>query len=397
MNDAPAIFSNFISILSIGVSLLLSFLCLTNIQGVNKSGNRWLGVFMLCIFFLYIDDNLIISGMTMENPIIVILLNMSVCLFAPAFYYTVSYFITPDSTWKIKDYFHLFWLLLLYFLYSSYLLYKEPSQGKNGMALLMELTSGSFGILLYLQIFCYCMFSWIKLKKHEINIRLFTSAIENVDLKWLKYVVICVLIMASIFIIGTAIISFLNINDFYQYYIFELPYLTGFFSIAFFSMKQKEIYPFTKLQKNEILHTIIEDTSKKQEPKKLIEDYKLEELKSALLHIMENEKPFLDSELTLVKLAAMMDISLHQLSYLINTGFNENFYQFVNRYRIEEAKKLILDKKMSHLNFQGIAFEVGFNSKSVFNSTFKKCTGQTPSEYKTVGQYETVVATSPDY
>jgi AraC-like DNA-binding protein len=203
--------------------------------------------------------------------------------------------------------------------------------------------------------------------------------------------------MASIFIIGTAIISFLNINDFYQYYIFELPYLTGFFSIAFFSMKQKEIYPFTKLQKNEILHTIIEDTSKKQEPKKLIEDYKLEELKSALLHIMENEKPFLDSELTLVKLAAMMDISLHQLSYLINTGFNENFYQFVNRYRIEEAKKLILDKKMSHLNFQGIAFEVGFNSKSVFNSTFKKCTGQTPSEYKTVGQYETVVATSPDY
>jgi AraC-like DNA-binding protein len=203
--------------------------------------------------------------------------------------------------------------------------------------------------------------------------------------------------MASIFIINNAVINLLSINNFYEYYIFEIPYLVGFFVIAFFSMKQKEIYPFTKLQKNELLNTIIKDNLKKQEPKKLLEDHKLEELKTALLHIMENEKPFLDCELTLVKLASMMDISLHQLSYLINTGFNENFYQFVNRYRIEEAKRLILDEKMSHLNFQGIALEVGFNSKSVFNATFKKCTGQTPSEYKTVRQYETVAATSTNY
>ncbi|HEX8576272.1 MAG TPA: helix-turn-helix domain-containing protein [Flavobacterium sp.] len=97
---------------------------------------------------------------------------------------------------------------------------------------------------------------------------------------------------------------------------------------------------------------------------------------------MKNNKPFLDCELTLVKLASMMDISIHQLSYLINTGFDENFYQFINRYRIEEANKLILDESMAHLNFQEIGFEVGFNSKSVFYATFKKYTGQTPSEYK---------------
>ncbi|HEU4496042.1 MAG TPA: helix-turn-helix domain-containing protein [Flavobacterium sp.] len=151
-------------------------------------------------------------------------------------------------------------------------------------------------------------------------------------------------------------------------------------------MKQKEIYPFTKGQKIEILHAI-EDNSKKQEPKKLIEDGRLEELKTNLLHLMENDKPFLDCELTLVRLASMMGISLHQLSYLINTGFDENFYQFVNRYRIEEAKKLILDDEMGHLNFQGVALEVGFNSKSAFNATFKKFTGQTPSGFKAEKQY----------
>jgi AraC-like DNA-binding protein len=188
--------------------------------------------------------------------------------------------------------------------------------------------------------------------------------------------------MGSLFII-----NMLNNISGYYYVVINLSYLIGFFAIVYFSMKQKEIYLFTIEQKNEIIYTTIKENSKKQQPKKLIQDQKLEELKVVLLHLMENEKPFLDSELTLVKLASMMDISIHQLSYLINTGLDENFYQFVNKYRIEEAKKLILDEKMSHLNFQGIAFEVGFNSKSAFNSTFKKCTGHTPSEYKATGQY----------
>jgi AraC-like DNA-binding protein len=147
-------------------------------------------------------------------------------------------------------------------------------------------------------------------------------------------------------------------------------------------MKQREIYPFTTNQRNDIIYTVIKNNSKKQPQKKLIEDYRLEELKTVLQYIMENNKPFLDCELTLVKLASMMDILSHQLSYIINTGFNENFYQFINRYRIQEAKKLILDEKMNHLSLQGIALEVGFKSKSVFNLAFKKSTGQTPTEYK---------------
>ncbi|MFZ0597901.1 MAG: helix-turn-helix domain-containing protein, partial [Flavobacterium sp.] len=55
---------------------------------------------------------------------------------------------------------------------------------------------------------------------------------------------------------------------------------------------------------------------------------------------------------------------------------------FINRYRIEEAKKMIQDPNMEHLSLMGIAFEVGFNSKTVFNTTFKKSTNQTPSEFK---------------
>ena len=81
-----------------------------------------------------------------------------------------------------------------------------------------------------------------------------------------------------------------------------------------------------------------------------------------------------------------MNCTPHQLSYIINNGFDENFYQFINRFRIEEAKKLILNPNMNHLSLLGIGFEVGFNSKSVFNTTFKKNTGKTPSEFKKITQ-----------
>lgn len=281
-------------------------------------------------------------------------------IFAPAFYFTISYFITPDRSWKIKDYFH-FWLAILYLLTLLYAIsYLDSFQDIQAPAVVI--INYIFMILYCINAFYYCTLSWIKLKKHEKNIRLFTSTIENVDLRWLKYIVIRVVIMFCFFIIS----EILNILPFHYDTIIQLLYLIGFFIIGYFFIKQKEIYPFTNDQKNEIIYTIIKETSEKQVPRKLIDDHKLEELKTVLLHIMENDKPFLDCELTLAKLATMMDISLHQLSYLINTGFNENFYQFINRYRIEEAKKLILDKNMSHLNFQGIGFEVGFNSKSAF-------------------------------
>jgi AraC-like DNA-binding protein len=374
-----------------GVTLVVALLCLINIQDVNKSGNKWLGVFILCICFRYVDDNLRIAGANTENVTLLIILNLSVYVLAPVFYYTISYFVIPDRRWKIKDYLHLFWLAMLYLALASRLLFEKTSIDKQKIQFLIELESSYLSILHNIQIFYYSILSLIKLKEHQKNIRSFTSTVENVDLKWLKYMIICVFIM-GVFVILSNLFPFSN----YDYLVLDSLYLVGFFIIAYFSLKQKEIYPFTADQKNEILHTIIEKDSKKLEPKKLLEDDKLRELKSTLTHIMEEKKPFLDCELNLVKLSATMDISLHQLSYLINTGFNENFYQFINRYRIEEAKKMILDEKMNHLSLQGIALDVGFKSKSVFNTTFKTCVGKTPSEYKAQKRQEVSPETSSD-
>ncbi len=101
-----------------------------------------------------------------------------------------------------------------------------------------------------------------------------------------------------------------------------------------------------------------------------------------LLKIMAEEKPYLDPELSLQTLAKRMEITKEDLSQVINEQLDRNFKNFINEYRIEEAKKKLLDPKEDQFVLMKIAFDVGFNSKSVFNASFKKFTGMSPSQYR---------------
>ncbi|GJQ63444.1 MAG: hypothetical protein SCALA702_24970 [Melioribacteraceae bacterium] len=107
-------------------------------------------------------------------------------------------------------------------------------------------------------------------------------------------------------------------------------------------------------------------------------DLKSEYIK--LKNMMIMEKPFLDPNLTLLNLSRNIGLSQRNLSNVINKEAGENFYDFVNRFRIEEAKELLIEKKDKTI--LDIAFQSGFNSKSVFNTAFKKFTTITPSQYK---------------
>ena len=105
-------------------------------------------------------------------------------------------------------------------------------------------------------------------------------------------------------------------------------------------------------------------------------------LREHLQHFMEQQKPYLDSQLTLQKLATLSDIPAYRISDILNKHIGVNFFDFVNRYRVEEWKRQIIDASSS-TTIQEVAFQSGFNSKSSFNAAFKKHTGQTPSEYRT--------------
>ncbi len=106
------------------------------------------------------------------------------------------------------------------------------------------------------------------------------------------------------------------------------------------------------------------------------------EYAARLEQAMKKDKLYLDAELSLTKLAAAMSIPSKQLSQVINEHLRMNFNDFVNHCRIEEAKRLLLEPGMKDIKLLRIAFESGFNSKSVFNVAFKKNTGLSPSEFR---------------
>ena len=122
-----------------------------------------------------------------------------------------------------------------------------------------------------------------------------------------------------------------------------------------------------------------------QQPEKY-EKTKLKEedipvLKKKLLDFLDFAKPFLNKNLTVGELAEALEMPTHQLSKLINNQLGQSFFEFINRYRVEEVKLRFFEPKFSNLTVLGIAMECGFNSKASFNRIFKQFTGLTPTEY----------------
>lgn len=103
--------------------------------------------------------------------------------------------------------------------------------------------------------------------------------------------------------------------------------------------------------------------------------------KTKLFSYIQEEKSYLDPNLTLRSLATQIDLHPNQLSWLLNENIGKSFSEFVNAYRIKTFKQLAQDSKSENLTLIGMAYDSGFNSKTVFNTYFKKETGLTPKQF----------------
>ena len=111
-------------------------------------------------------------------------------------------------------------------------------------------------------------------------------------------------------------------------------------------------------------------------------DQQLESCYTKLMQLFSVEKPFRDPSLTLPKMAKQIGVSNNLLSETINKKSGVNFPDFINNYRVKEAQTLLGSADFENQKIAAIAYEVGFNSLSVFNSAFKKFTSETPSTYR---------------
>lgn len=121
----------------------------------------------------------------------------------------------------------------------------------------------------------------------------------------------------------------------------------------------------------------------KVETTNLLNKDEINTYKLALNNYVINEKPYLNTNLTLKRLANNIDLHPNKLSWLLNAEYKKNFNDFINQYRLSHFKTIALDPKNSHLTILGLAYDSGFNSKSVFNTYFKKVEGVTPKAWMT--------------
>lgn len=115
--------------------------------------------------------------------------------------------------------------------------------------------------------------------------------------------------------------------------------------------------------------------------KALLEDEAAAQYKEKLQQLIKNEKVHLNPDLSLRSLANQLRIHANQLSWLLNDRFDKNFNEFINHYRLESFKELARLPENANLTIMAIAYDCGFNSKTVFNTYFKKETGFTPKEF----------------
>ena len=139
---------------------------------------------------------------------------------------------------------------------------------------------------------------------------------------------------------------------------------------------------YKALQHPEILAGITEiEKPPKYEQSRLTETEKLEYLQK-INSYFETQKPYLNPELKITEVAKQLNVSVKYLSQVINESLGKNFYDFINSYRIEEAKRQLINEIDSKKTVLEVLYESGFNSKSAFNSAFKKHTGFTPTEFR---------------
>ncbi|MEW6738266.1 MAG: helix-turn-helix domain-containing protein, partial [Acidobacteriota bacterium] len=194
-------------------------------------------------------------------------------------------------------------------------------------------------------------------------------------------------------------VSTMSKSDFYSVYIwvwvFTIVWIVSVIRLVFdYRVESNYIVPllftifvcftvFVRLRHCEILpESNLKNLPTKKYEKSTLTLARAERYSSKLLELMESEKPYTDPELTLAKLADMLAISSHHLSQIINERLNQNFFDFINAYRVKEAQRMLIDPKHKHLSIIAIANEVGFNSKSAFNLAFKKYVQMTPSEWR---------------
>jgi AraC-like DNA-binding protein len=225
--------------------------------------------------------------------------------------------------------------------------------------------------LMHVQILIYIILCIVMLNRYGKEIKNLYSEIDKLNLSWLKLTLFAFIFMWLVDAVQVFLFRVFEIEESDYLTILSLTINFVFANVIIFKgLKHPEFF------------NGIEAIQKPKYEKSSLKENEADEYLRRLNSIMDKEKPYLTPSVTINDLADKTGIHCKYLSQIINEKMNQNFFDFINYHRINEAKKILSNPENKKLTVLEILYEVGFNSKSVFNSAFKKYTGMTPTEFR---------------
>lgn len=212
-----------------------------------------------------------------------------------------------------------------------------------------------------------------KVRKHTKLIKDQYSSLENKELKWIYVTIVCII---SLLILGAVMEVFFS--NFFSELILSLFGLFITFWVAYNGILQQAAVSLIQDEStvtpphSELTEKITVSDDKDEKQTAVVDKVK---------NLLTNEKLYLNPELTIIQISDKIGEHPRTVSGSINRVCQENFNRFINKYRVEEAKKLLRDKNSELLNMEGIGSEAGFKSNSSFYNAFKKELNVTPLQY----------------
>lgn len=228
-----------------------------------------------------------------------------------------------------------------------------------------------YRLFLYLEVIGYFISTQLFIKKYHHSLKNEFSNLQNINLSWLQilitgYFLIC---------LGNLLTNLLDLLAINWYAVSDHI----FFSIVALNFAIAAIIVYRGL-KHSVTYSGIIGTPKYAGSKISRADF--EDYKYRLITFMETNHPYLDSLLSMETLSKKISLPAKYISQVINESFKMNFYDFINSYRIDAFKRLLVDPANREKTILELLYEVGYNSKTTFNMAFKKHTGMTPSQFK---------------
>ncbi|MEZ5147013.1 MAG: helix-turn-helix domain-containing protein [Bacteroidales bacterium] len=329
----------------------------------------FLGLDYLRSYFIFEKDILFLLGFGYTLP----------ALNAPFLFVYVYFLTSPKAKFNPKKLLHLIPFVLYNLYLASFLYFKSPAERydffhETSLAdrpLLFKIFEGLMIIIMPVYVVGIVRY----LRKHLQDLRNRFSCRDKIDLSWVNYLLISVVVLWTVIIVTKIVTGYYN----------DMKYNDTLLTMYYFELIIIVIIGYFGFHQEVILGKFYDPNIKDKQVKKYSSSGLSEDgadlARTKLINFMDQEKPYLISDLTLDKLSEMVHIPAHHISQVINDKLDKNFYEFVNHYRVKEVKRLIEENHGEKYTLLSIAHDSGFNSKSTFNSIFKKYTHLTPKEY----------------